>query len=231
LITISSFDIFLSDMESNCMLIIKFKETDMVKSTPWFIKTVLFLSSFGCIASNAYCNGTIAGTIETDLAKYKGDTVVYLEGVNEQVTPQHKSIDQLNLTFVPKVITIPVGSTVDFTNNDKIYHNITSTSESNKFSLDTYDPGVTRPVTFNKPGVVHFLCKVHPEMSGWVVVTENQYAAVTEHDGKFTIPNVPVGTYQIETWNEKLKLKGKTTVTVAEGKTVPVVIRLSDATS
>jgi len=231
LITISSFDIFLSDMESNCMLIIKFKETDMVKSTPWFIKTVLFLSSFGCIASNAYCNGTIAGTIETDLAKYKGDTVVYLEGVNEQVTPQHKSIDQLNLTFVPKVITIPVGSTVDFTNNDKIYHNITSTSESNKFSLDTYDPGVTRPVTFNKPGVVHFLCKVHPEMSGWVVVTENQYAAVTEHDGKFTIPNVPVGTYQIETWNEKLKLKGKTTVTVAEGKTVPVVIKLSDATS
>jgi len=231
LITISSFDIFLSDMESNCMLIIKFKETDMVKSTPWFIKTVLFLSSFGCIASNAYCNGTIAGTIETDLAKYKGDTVVYLEGVNEQVTPQHKSIDQLNMNFVPKVITIPVGSTVDFTNNDKIYHNITSTSESNKFSLDTYDPGVTRPVTFNKPGVVHFLCKVHPEMSGWVVVTENQYAAVTEHDGKFTIPNVPVGTYQIETWNEKLKLKGKTTVTVAEGKTVPVVIRLSDATS
>jgi len=165
------------------------------------------------------------------LAKYKGDTVVYLEGVNEQVTPQHKSIDQLNLTFVPKVITIPVGSTVDFTNNDKIYHNITSTSESNKFSLDTYDPGVTRPVTFNKPGVVHLLCKVHPEMSGWVVVTENQYAAVTEHDGKFTIPNVPVGTYQIETWNEKLKLKGKTTVTVAEGKTVPVVIKLSDATS
>jgi len=231
LITISSFDIFLSDMESNCMLIIKFKETDMVKSTPWFIKTVLFLSSFGCIASNAYCNGTITGTIETDLAKYKGDTVVYLEGVNEQVTPQHKSIDQLNLTFVPKVITIPVGSTVDFTNNDKIYHNITSTSESNKFSLDTYDPGVTRPVTFNKPGVVHLLCKVHPEMSGWVVVTENQYAAVTEHDGKFTIPNVPVGTYQIETWNEKLKLKGKTTVTVAEGKTVPLVIKLSDATS
>ena len=231
MITISSFDIFLSDMESNCMLIIKFKETDMVKSTPWFIKTVLFLSSFGCIASNAYCNGTIAGTIETDLAKYKGDTVVYLEGVNEQVTPQHKSIDQLNLTFVPKVITIPVGSTVDFTNNDKIYHNITSTSESNKFSLDTYDPGVTRPVTFNKPGVVHLLCKVHPEMSGWVVVTENQYAAVTEHDGKFTIPNVPVGTYQIETWNEKLKLKGKTTVTVAEGKTVPLVIKLSDATS
>jgi len=226
-----SVDIVLSDVESNYMLTNKFKETDMVKSTPWFIKTVLFLTSFGCIASNAYCNGTIAGTIETDLAKYKGDTVVYLEGVNEQVTPQHKSIDQKSLTFIPKVTTIPVGSTVDFTNNDKVYHNVNSTSESKKISLDTYDPGVPKPITFNKPGVVQLLCKVHPEMSGWVVVTENQYAAVTEHDGKFTIPNVPDGTYQIATWNEKLKLKGKTTVTVAEGKTVPVVIKLSDTTS
>ena len=203
----------------------------MVKSAPWFIKTALFITSFGFITSNAYCNGTIFGTIETDLVKYKGDAVVYLVDVNEPVIPQHKAIDQKSLTFVPKVTTIPVGSTVDFTNNDRVYHNVNSTSESKKFSLDTYDPGVPKPITFNKPGVVHLLCKVHPEMSGWVVVTENQYAAVTEHDGKFTISNVPAGTYHIATWNEKLKVKGQTTVTVAEGQTVPVVIKLSDTTS
>ena len=203
----------------------------MVESAPWFIKTALFITSFGFITSNAYCNGTIFGTIETDLVKYKGDAVVYLVDVNEPVIPQHKTIDQKSLTFVPKVTTIPVGSTVDFTNNDRVYHNVNSTSESKKFSLDTYDPGVPKPITFNKPGVVHLLCKVHPEMSGWVVVTENQYAAVTEHDGKFTISNVPAGTYHIATWNEKLKVKGQTTVTVAEGQTVPVVIKLSDTTS
>ena len=203
----------------------------MVNSTRRFLKTALIITSFGFITTNAYCNGTITGTIETDLTKYKGDTVVYLKVVKGDVIPKHTSIDQKSLTFVPKVTTIPVGSIVDFTNNDKVYHNINSTSESNKFNLDSYDPGVPRPITFNKPGVIHLLCKVHPEMSGWVIVTENPYAAVSEHDGKFIIPEVPAGTYEIVTWNEKLKLKDKATVTVEEGKTVPVIIKLSDATS
>jgi len=202
----------------------------MVNTAPWFIKAALLLTSFGLITSNAYCNGTITGSVESNLTKYKGDTVVYLEGVNGPVTPQHKSVDQQCLTFIPKVTTIPVGSTVDFKNNDKIYHNVNGTGDSSTFNIDS-DPGIPNPITFNKPGVVHLLCKVHPEMSAWVVVTENQYAAVTEHDGKFTIPDVPAGTYQITTWNEKLKLKGKTTVSVADGTTVPLVIKLSDTTS
>jgi hypothetical protein len=75
------------------------------------------------------------------------------------------------------------------------------------------------PMTFDKPGVVHLLCKVHPEMSGWIIITENNYAAVTEHDGKFTISNVPAGTYEIATWSEHLKPQGKVTVTIVEGQT------------
>jgi len=64
-------------------------------------------------------------------------------------------------------------------------------------------------------------------MTGFVVVTNNKYAAVTEHDGKFTIPNVPAGTYEIGVWSEKLKAEGKTTVTVAEGETAPVVLKMA----
>ncbi|MCX6179740.1 MAG: carboxypeptidase regulatory-like domain-containing protein [Chlorobiales bacterium] len=199
----------------------------MGKRTTRFIKTAVLLTSFGFITSNAFCGGTITGKIETNMSKYKGDAVVYLVDVKGPVVPQHKSIDQRCLTFIPKVTTIPVGSTVDITNNDKVYHNVNSTSPSKKFNIDTYDPGTPKPITFDRPGVVHLLCKTHSEMGGWVIITNNQYAAVTEHDGKFSIPDVPAGTYEIATWSEKLKQTGRTTVTIDEGKTVPVVIKLT----
>ena len=64
-------------------------------------------------------------------------------------------------------------------------------------------------------------------MSGWVVITENQYAAVTEHDGKFTIKNVPAGTYEISAWSEKLKPQGKTTVTVVDGQVATITLKLA----
>jgi len=200
----------------------------MVTTASRFIKTAMLFTGIGFTSSNALCGGTISGTIDTDLPKYKGDTVIYLVTVNSPVLTQHKSIDQQSLTFIPKVTTIPVGSTIDFTNNDKVYHNVNSKSEPKTFSLDVYDPGVQSAVTFNKPGVVHLLCKVHPEMSGWIVITKNSYAAVTEHDGRFTISNVPAGKYEIASWNEKLKQQGKATVTVTEGDTVPVVIKLAE---
>ena len=89
------------------------------------------------------------------------------------------------------------------------------------------DSGISKKFTFDKSGVVQLLSKPHAEMTGWVIVTKNQYAAVTEHDGKFTIPNVPAGTYEITAWSEKLKPQGKTTVIVAEGKTAPVVLKMT----
>ena len=197
----------------------------MRKSKTTCIKTLLLMPLFGLISSTAFCGGTITGKIQTDLQKYQKGAVVYLVGVKEPVKLQQKLIDQENLTFVPKVTTIPVGSTILFTNHDKIYHNIHSTSEAKQFNVDTYD-AQPKSVTFDKPGAVHVLCNVHSEMSAWVVVTDNQYAAVSEHDGRFTIPDVPAGTYEIAVWSEKLKHNAHTTVTVADGKTASVDINL-----
>jgi plastocyanin len=199
----------------------------MIKRTPRFIKTVLLMASFGFITTNAFCNGAITGTIDTNMPKYKGDAVVYLVGVKGPVVREHKTIEQQSLSFVPKVTAIPVGSTIVFTNNDKLNSNITSFSPAKKFNVDKLDTGSVRKLTFEKSGVVQLLNKSHAEMSAWVIVTKNQYAAVTEHDGKFTIPNVPAGTYEISAWSEKLKPQGKTIVTVAEGKTAPVVLKMA----
>ena len=197
----------------------------MVTCKTKFLKTALLMTSFGFIASNAFCGGTITGTVDASIPKYKGDAVVYLLGVKGPVTPQHASVDQKSLVFVPHVTAVPVGSTVDFKNNDKVNHNIFSASAAKKFNLGTYNPGMSKPVTFDKPGAINLLCNVHSEMSAWVVVTENQYAAVSEHDGKFTINNVPAGTYKITAWSEKLKAQ-ETSVTVADGKTATVAIKL-----
>ena len=200
-------------------------EQKMVTCKTKFLKTALLMTSFGFIASNAFCGGTITGTVDASIPKYKGDAVVYLLGVKGPVTPQHASVDQKSLVFVPHVTAVPVGSTVDFKNNDKVNHNIFSASAAKKFNLGTYNPGMSKPVTFDKPGAINLLCNVHSEMSAWVVVTENQYAAVSEHDGKFTINNVPAGTYKITAWSEKLKAQ-ETSVTVADGKTATVAIKL-----
>ncbi len=201
-------------------------EKKMFTSTGKFLKSALLMTGFGLMASNAFSAGTITGTIEASSDKYKKDAVVYLLGVKGPVTPQHVSIDQKSLAFVPHVTAIPAGSTVDFKNNDKVNHNIFSASAVKKFNLGTYNPGSSKPVTFEKPGVINLLCNVHSEMSGWVVITENQYAAVTEHDGKFTINNVPAGTYKITAWSEKLKAQ-EGTVTVADGKTATVTVKLA----
>jgi plastocyanin len=201
-------------------------EQKMVTCKTKFLKTALLMTSFGFIASNAFCGGTITGTVDASIPKYKGDAVVYLLGVKGPVTPQRASVDQKSLVFVPHVTAVPVGSTVDFKNNDKVNHNIFSASAAKKFNLGTYNPGMSKPVTFDKPGAINLLCNVHSEMSAWVVVTENQYAAVSEHDGKFTINNVPAGTYKITAWSEKLKAQ-ETSVTVADGKTATVAIKLA----
>jgi len=199
----------------------------MFKCKSKFMKTALFMTTFGFISANAFCAGTVTGKVDASIPKYAGDAVVYLVGVKGAVVPGHAVVDQKSLVFVPHVTTVPVGSTVDFKNNDKVNHNIFSASPAKKFNLGTYNPGMSKPVTFDKAGVVNLLCNVHSEMSGWVIVTENQYAAVTDHDGHFTIKNVPAGTYEITGWSEKLKPQGKTTVTVTDGGTATVDLKMA----
>jgi plastocyanin len=201
---------------------------NMMKRTIMFVKSALLMSGFALMAAEAFCNGSVTGTIVSDIEKNKEDAVVYLKGVNGAVVPQKVTIEQHHLTFIPKVTTIPAGSTVEFTNHDKIYHNVFSVSESKKFNLDTYDHGKPKHVTFDKPGVVSLLCNVHPEMSAWVVVTENKYAAVTDKAGNFIIADVPAGTYEISAWSEKLKPQGITMVTISDGNTAHADIKLGD---
>lgn len=172
--------------------------------------------------------GIINGTIEVRRLRNAKDVLVYLENVEGKFEPPQENpvIDQEDLTFIPHVLPVLVGTTVLFTNNDKVKHNVFSPSKCCKFNLGTYDAGVVREVTFDTPGVTNVLCNVHTEMSAFIIVLQNSYFAITDPDGKFSIKSIPPGTYKIKTWHEKLREKEQD-VTVVEGELVTIDFRLS----
>ncbi len=167
--------------------------------------------------------GTITGTVKCRRVRHSGDAVVYIEkvGDNKYDAPtEHGIVDQVNLVFIPHVLAVQKGTTVDFPNNDQVRHNVFSPPDCcNQFNLGTYDIGASKPVTFDKSCEVPLLCNVHAEMSAFVVVLDNPYFGVTAKDGSFTINNVPPGTYKLKAWHEKLK-SVEQEVKVEGGKTV-----------
>jgi plastocyanin len=167
--------------------------------------------------------GTITGTVKCRRVRHSGDAVVYIEkvGDNKYDAPvEHGIVDQMNLVFIPHVIAVQKGATIDFPNSDQVRHNVFSPPDCcNQFNLGTYDVGASKPVTFDKTCEVPLLCNVHAEMSAFVVVIDNPYFGVTAKDGSFTINNVPPGTYKLKTWHEKLRSEEQE-VKVEGGKTV-----------
>ncbi len=196
-----------------------------MKNKSTLLKATLLTACFGFIGSNAFCAGTVTGTVNAAVPKYKKDTVVYIK-VPGPVKGGTGEVDQKNLVFVPHVLAVPTGSNVAFKNSDKVNHNIFSADACKKFNLGTYNPGMVKNIVFDKPCVVNLLCNVHSEMSGYVIAVDSNYMAVTGADGKFTIANVPAGTYEVGVWNEKLKAP-KTMVTVANGQSATVAINLA----
>jgi plastocyanin len=173
--------------------------------------------------------GTITGKVSCRRVRHSGDAVVYIEkvGDNKYDAPtEHGTVDQVDLVFIPHVIAVQKGTTIDFPNNDQVRHNVFSPPDCcNQFNLGTYDIGASKPVTFDKSCEIPLLCNVHAEMSAYVVVLDNPYFGVTAKDGSFTIDNVPPGTYKLKTWHEKLKTIEQD-VTVEGGKTVEVSFTL-----
>ena len=166
--------------------------------------------------------GAITGNVKCKRIRYPENVVVFVEEVdgNDYPAPEeHGIIDQFNLTFVPHVLAVQKGTTIDFPNSDAVRHNVFSPPDCCKqFNLGTYDVGVVKQVTFDKSCDVPLLCNVHAEMSAFVVVVDNPYFAVTLRDGTFKIDNIPPGEYTLKAWHEKLKTVTQE-VRVEAGKT------------
>ena len=133
-------------------------------------------------------------------------SIVYLEeaprGAFEEAVRVRHTMDQRNQTFVPYVLAIPVGATVEFLNSDRTYHNVFSFSKTKRFDLGRYARGGRKGVRFDRPGVVRVFCDIHSHMSAFVLVFAHRYFATTDAEGRYRIDNVPPGTYTVVAWND-----------------------------
>lgn len=110
---------------------------------------------------------------------------------------------QKNKTFIPHVLTIPVGSTVEFPNFDPIFHNAFSNYNGQIFDVGLYPPGTTRSVKFKNPGVVRVFCNIHASMSAVIVVLTSPWFGTSDAAGTFEIENVPEGSYRLGIYYER----------------------------
>jgi plastocyanin len=129
-------------------------------------------------------------------------------------------MDQKGCVFVPRVVVVPVGGTVDFLNSDRLLHNLHSKSKDNATFNRTQPHGRVIPITFSKPEIVTITCDLHSWMRSWVVVAEHPFYAVTDPEGGFTIANVPPGKYRLRLWQETLGSTSREVVVGAQGAKV-----------
>ena len=157
--------------------------------------------------------------------------VVWLEPLKGPVSlpaPAVHTMLQKGKKFIPQVMVIPTGATVNFPNADPIFHNAFSNFSGQPFDTGLYAPGTSQKVTFRREGIVRVFCNIHSTMSAVIVVVRTPHFARTGRDGSFRMESVPPGEYQLKIWHEraseeKLKALERTITVGAEDIALPVV--------
>jgi plastocyanin len=169
------------------------------------------------------CTAAWAGDVEGKVSGMKGHSIVYVDTIAGKTFPapkEHPVMDQKGLVFVPHIMVVQQGTTVEFLNSDNVQHNVfwTAVAGDKKAgkNLGTWPKGDKRPFTFDKAGAVQLLCNVHPEMEGYIIVSPTPYFAETDDSGNYKIKDVPDGSYTVIAWHEGAKNQSKS-VTVAGG--------------
>jgi plastocyanin len=118
-------------------------------------------------------------------------------------------LDQDGCQYKPHVLGVMVGQPVKILNSDGLLHNIHALPEVNKGFNQAMPASVKEAehVFTQEEFMFKIKCDVHPWMGAYVAVLSHPYFDVTSTDGKFSIANLPPGTYKIEAWHEKLGTK------------------------
>lgn len=135
------------------------------------------------------------------------------------------SIAQRDEQFFPHVVAVTVGSSVEFPNDDTIFHNVFSLSKPATFDLGRYPSGASRARTFQKPGIVKVYCQIHSHMSAVVRVFNHGWFRIPDENGAFSIDGVPAGSYTLVVWHERIGER-RDQVTIRAGATTEVTFTL-----
>lgn len=135
------------------------------------------------------------------------------------------SIAQRDEQFVPHVVAVTVGSSVEFPNDDSIFHNVFSLSRPATFDLGRYPSGASRARTFQKAGLVKVFCQIHSHMSAVIRVFDHGWFRIPEENGTFSLDGVPAGSYTLVAWHERIGER-RDRVTIRAGATTDVTFAL-----
>ena len=172
----------------------------------------LLLAALG-LGSGTSLRAGDAGQIKGKIGAPKPtEAVVYVEKVPGSFQAQKVKMDQQNKVFLPQVLLVLKGSTVEFHNSDTLQHNVFGVGDD-EFDLGNWNAGVVREHTFNKTGEVTLLCNFHPEMEATVLVLDNPYFARPASDGTYRITGLPAGEYVVKAWYRGKTKKKKVQVT------------------
>jgi len=173
------------------------------------VAMVAIAASTTLVLAEASRANEIKGKVSVQGIKTAENIVVYVDVIPDKKSDapkDHVVIDQRKMSFLPHVVAVQQGTTVEFLNSDPVGHNVywPSVSGNKKLShnLGTWPKGEKKPFQFNDLGTASLLCNVHPEMSGYVIVVPTPYFAVTDKDGNLEIKNIPAGKYTLKTWSE-----------------------------
>jgi plastocyanin len=175
------------------------------------MKPLALFAAFGSLLlpaalSAATVTGTVVFASKRGQSPTPAETLVWLEPVGQKLSSHRPAATFQMLTrgksITPHVLAIPLGSTVEFPNDDPISHNLFSLSTGNGFDLGLYRKGTGKAHRFEAPGIVNVYCNVHPNMSAVIHVMPTPYYAFADSRGTFRLSDVPAGRYRLVAWNE-----------------------------
>ena len=170
-----------------------------------------------------------AGDLVLSSANGIRNVVVSLHGVpagSKAPTPTASpKMDQKQCVFVPRVVIVPVGGTVEFLNSDRLLHNVRGGGKENPPFNRAQPHARTIAIGFKSPEVLRVDCDLHSWMRGWIVVAEHPFYAVTNEEGEFVFENIPPGKYKLQAWQEVLG-RANQEVTVAGEGTQTITVRM-----
>jgi len=128
-------------------------------------------------------------------------------------------------SFVPRLVAVTRGSTVEFPNADPFFHNVFSLSRGATFDLGRFPRGESRSRTFTRAGLVKVYCHLHSQMSGSIMVFDHPHFTIPHADGRFVLADVPAGEYRLSAWHERIGESSKT-IAVEAGRTATIEFAL-----
>ena len=169
------------------------------------MKTLSRISILLIVTAAASEAATVTGRVQFAGRPRQADvvTIVYAEPLDGASVPQGTfTLSQRDKTFSPHILPVPVGSTVQFPNDDLFFHNVFSLSGPNPFDLGLYRAGTSQSRSFKTPAIYRIFCNIHPQMTAIVLVLPTSYFTRVDASGSYRI-ELPAGRYRITAWSER----------------------------